>query len=96
MLDTAVEKSISEKIASLFNQMLLYATGEKLPPYRGIVSAVKGMELSFSTISLEPYFNYNNVLSVVANVTGAYGPHYFSLMELLNIDLTTGETFFRQ
>lgn len=97
--DKDVEDKINNDIKSLFEKMLPYVTREKLPPYRGIEAGMDGdIRLNYSTLSVIPQFNCNNVLSVVAYVSAAYyNPRnrhsYFSATEALNFDLNTGNTF---
>lgn len=97
--DKAVESQINEEIQTLFEEMLPYAMGEKVPPYRGLGAAVHG-ETIFSQgyLNISPQFNCNNVLSVYARVSGTYMslPNTqvdFAAVETLNFDLTTGQTF---
>lgn len=98
--DKAVESRINEEIQALFEQMLPYAMGKKVPPYRGLGAAVQGETIfSHGYLNISPQFNCNNVLSVYARVSGTYKslPHTqvdFAAVETLNFDLTTGQTFF--
>lgn len=101
--DKTVEKSINEAVKLLYEQMLPYATGEILPPYRGIQTIAQpgGGPLNQGHLSVQPRFNCNNVLSVEAFVSGAYSGsgnknRWFSVSECLNFDLNTGETFLLQ
>lgn len=97
LLDIDVEDRINEELFSLFNQMLLYGTGEKLPPYRGIARFIdEDRRVAHSYISIVPHFNYNNVLSVVAHVSVFFERGYFYYSDALNFDLTTGNTFLIQ
>lgn len=99
LLDKEVEDNINHAIKELFEQMESYASGEKLPPYRGIETAIhEDKKIHDSVISVIPQFNSNNVLSVTANVAGNYYRSsdqyiFFSATEALNFDLTTGKLF---
>jgi len=97
LVDKTVENTINQSIKSLFEQMIPYTTGEKLPPFRGIASVLpKGITISDSSITVRPQFNSNNVLSVMANAYGTYISDrniYFSVSDAINFDLRTGETF---
>jgi len=91
--DKAVEDSINEAIKSLFEQLVPYVIGEKLPPYRGIETGIHEYKKAInSRISVEPQFNCNNVLSAVAYVSASYNNTHFSVTEALNFDLNTGKT----
>lgn len=98
LIDNAVEESINDAIKSLFDEMLPFVTGEKLPPYRGIESVIdKDKRMYSSNVSVMPQFNHNNILSVAAHVSvmydPSYGSEYFSTSESLNFDLSSGNTF---
>lgn len=97
LVDKTVENTINHSIKSLFEQMLPYATGEKLPPFRGIAAVLPmDIKINDSSITVRPQFNSNNVLSVVANAYGTYFSDrniYFSVSDTINFDLRTGKTF---
>ena len=98
LADPGVEMIVNESIKSLFDQLIPYATGEKLVPYRGIQTLVQSNIVNGSTITITPQLNCNNVLSVFAHLSGSYSTFstrniWFSMIETLNIDLTTGEEF---
>ncbi|OEH86850.1 hypothetical protein BHU72_00870 [Desulfuribacillus stibiiarsenatis] len=95
----AIENKINKQIEDLYRQMLVYASGEKVVPYRGAAAiATPDTEVDYSYLSISSDFNSNQVLSVVASLSGAYkNPevHFanFSMVETLNFNLVTGDTF---
>lgn len=100
LVNQTVEDKINKDIKELFDKMVPYTTGEKLPPYRGIQSKVQSdKKIDSSYIAVIPYFNSNNVLSIVAHADIDYfnvlrNDHvYFSMIDSMNIDLNTGEEF---
>ncbi|MCR3922997.1 MAG: hypothetical protein NUK65_10870, partial [Firmicutes bacterium] len=100
LVDKTVENRINHAIKSLYEELQLYTTLQKIPPYRGIARAMPEGELNYdSSISMWPTFNSNNVLSVLA-----HGSVYstqpalqtsfdFTVCETLNFDLNTGTLF---
>lgn len=99
LVNQAVEDSINNDIKELYDQLIPYTTGEMIAPYRGIQSSLASdKKVMNSNLIINPYFNSNNVLSVVANLWVAYSTStneqvYFSMVETLNYDLNTGKTF---
>ena len=99
LLDKRVERIINEAIKTLFDQLLPYAKGEQLVPYRGVQTMIKEKKIYSSSLSISPYFNSNNILSVLASVSISYynsfdGYNHFSMSEGLNFDLNSGKTLY--
>ncbi|WP_026478647.1 hypothetical protein [Alkaliphilus transvaalensis] len=99
LVDNSVEELINKEIKELYDQLLLFLTGEKIPPFRGARYLFQPeSKLMDSSLVISQSFNCNNVLSVVANLHGSYshprdGHQFFSMTETLNFDLNTGEKF---
>ena len=93
-----VEEGINAAIKDMYDKLLLYANGELNMPYRGAKAAIAEQSITGSSIDISSYFNCNNVLSIVGNVSLNYNSvsdfKHFMLTETLNFDLNTGKQIF--
>lgn len=102
LANQSVEDKINEQIKALYDDMLLYVSGDRMPPYRGIkVFDLPERRLERSYLSITPDFNCNNILSVAGNLSITYynpgqNHTHISMTEGLNFDLTTGDKFMLQ
>jgi len=102
LVDKNIEDKINASIKGLYEKMIPYTTGEKVPPFRGFRTIIEAdREPIMTHISVAPQFNCNNVISITAYVSGTYHKSiheqfYYSMIESLNLDLSTGKEFLIQ